>query len=115
MQKHSISFLNAFTGIWTAVVTQSNIRIHFIIGSIVMFMSVYYEVSVDQVLHLILAIALVMTTEMINTSLEFLADAVTLEFDAHIKKAKDVAAGAVLISSLFAIIVGLFIFLPKII
>ena len=62
-----------------------------------------------------MAISMVMLAEMINTSLEFMADAVTLEHNENIKMAKDVAAGAVLITSIFAAVIGMFIFIPKII
>lgn len=115
MKKHTISFINAFKGIWTAITTQSNIRIHFVIGSVVLFAGVYLQISVDHIIDLLLAISLVMTAEMVNTSLEFMSDAITLEQNINIKWAKDVAAGAVLLSAIFAIFVGLMVFLPKII
>jgi diacylglycerol kinase len=112
MKKHTISFINAFKGIWKAIVTQTNIRIHFIIGSIVIFASVYLQLSIDHVISLILVIALVMVAEMVNTSLEFMSDAITLEHNDNIKFAKDISAGAVLMAAIFAIFVGLMIFLP---
>lgn len=115
MKKHTISFINAFKGIWMAIITQANIRIHFIIGSLVIFASVYFHLSLDEVIDLLFAISLVMVAEMINTSLEFLSDAVTLEHDENIKLAKDISAGAVLISAFFAALIGLIIFVPKII
>jgi len=115
MKKHTISFINAFKGIWTAITTQFNIRIHFVIGSIVLFFGAYLQISIDHVIDLLLAISLVMTAEMVNTSLEFMSDAVTLEQNVNIKRAKDVAAGAVLLSAIFVIFIGLMVFLPKII
>ena len=113
MSKHTISFKNAFIGIWTAITTQANIRIHFIIASLVMLAAVYLEVSLDQVLDLVVAISIVMLAEMVNTSIEFLCDAVTLEHNENIKRAKDVSAGAVLISAIFAALIGLVVFIPK--
>ena len=115
IHKHKISFIHAFQGIWTALTTQVNIRIHFLVGSIVLFLSVYLHISTDQIIALVMAISMVMLAEMINTSLEFMSDAVTLEHDENIKMAKDVAAGAVLITSIFAAVIGMFIFIPKII
>lgn len=115
MHKHTISFINAFTGIWTAITTQINLRIHFLIGSIVLFLAVYLHVSNDQVIDLILAISMVMLAEMVNTSLEFMSDAITLSENENIKMAKDVAAGAVLLTAIFAAIIGLFIFIPRLI
>ena len=113
MSKHTISFKNAFIGIWTAITTQANIRIHFIIASLVMLAAVYLEVSLDQVLDLVVAISIVMLAEIVNTSIEFLCDAVTLEHNENIKRAKDVSAGAVLISAIFAALIGLVVFIPK--
>ncbi len=113
MHKHKISFQNAIIGIWTAVTTQVNIRIHVLIGSLVLFAAVYLELSLDHILDLLLVIALVITTELVNTAIEATCDAVTLDHHPQIKIAKDVAAGAVLFVSVFAILVGLIIFIPK--
>lgn len=115
MKKHTISFINAANGIWTAIITQANIRIHLVVGSIVLFSAVYLQLSFDDVIDLVFAVSLVITAEMVNTSLEFMSDAITLEHNENIKRAKDVASGAVLISAIFAAIIGIMIFLPKII
>ena len=112
---HTISFQNAFRGIWTALTTQLNIRIHFLIGSLVFFAAVYFKIPFAEVLVLILTISLVMLAEMVNTALEFLSDAVTLSQNEFIKHAKDVSAGAVLLTSIFAILIGSMIFIPKLI
>lgn len=113
MKKHTISLMNAFKGIWTAIITQSNIRIHVFFGSLVIFLSAYLHVTFSEITNLLLAIALVMTAEMVNTSIEFMSDAVTLEHDDNIKLAKDVAAGAVLVAAMFAALIGIIIFVPK--
>ena len=115
MHKHTISFVNAIRGIWTATITQANIRIHLIAASLVLFLSVYLHISLDQIIDLILVISMVILAEMINTAIEFIADAITLEHNDYIKHAKDISAGAVLISVIFAIVVGVIIFLPKLI
>ena len=112
MLKHTISFQNALRGIWTAVSTQANLRIHFLIGSLVFFSAVYLEVPFAQILVLILSISLVMLAEMINTAIEFLCDAITLDNNLYIKYAKDVSAGAVLLSAIFALLIGVMVFLP---
>lgn len=113
MLKHTISFKNAFIGIWTAITTQTNLRIHFVIASFVLITAVYLEISLDHILALIVAISIVMLAEMINTSIEFFCDAVTLEHNENIKRAKDVSAGAVLLSAIFAALTGLVVFIPK--
>jgi diacylglycerol kinase len=61
---------------------------------------------------LVLAIGMVVCTEAMNTAVEVLADRVTLEQDQSIGITKDLAAGAVLLSSLAAVVVGLLIFIP---
>jgi diacylglycerol kinase len=113
MRKHTISFINASKGIWTAITTQSNLRIHFLAGSLVLLLATYLQISLDHIIDLILVISLVITAEMVNTSMEFMCDAVTLEHNENIKFAKDVSAGAVLISAIFAVLIGLVIFIPK--
>lgn len=113
MHKHTISLKNALTGIWTALNSQVNIRIHVVIGSLVLLASVYLKLSLDHILDLLLVIALVITTELVNTSIEATCDAVTLDHHPQIKIAKDVAAGAVLFVSVFAVLVGMIIFIPK--
>lgn len=113
MSKHTISFKNAFIGIWTAITTQTNIRIHFVVASLVLIVAVYLQLSIFNILVLVLAIALVMLAEMVNTSIEFLCDAVTLQHNENIRLAKDVSAGAVLISAIFAALIGLVVFIPK--
>ncbi|MFH2085790.1 MAG: diacylglycerol kinase family protein [bacterium] len=113
MLKHTISFRNAFCGIWTAIITQNNIRVHFIIASLVIFSAAYLHLSMSEILMLILTIGLVMVAEMVNTAIEFFCDAITLEHNEYIKQAKDVSAGAVLISAIFAALIGIIIFVPK--
>ena len=111
---HTISFKNAFKGIWIAVTTQNNLRVHFLLGSLVIFAAAYLRLSIQHVLVLVLAISQVMVAEMVNTSLEFLSNAVTLDQNNFIKYAKDVSAGAVLLSVIFAILIGFMIFIPAI-
>lgn len=115
MSKHTVSFQNAFRGIWTAITTQSNIRIHFLVASFVLLAGVYLRVSLAEVTGLLMAISLVVFAEMINTSIELLGDAITLKQSNYIMHAKDVSAGAVLLSAIFALLIGLIVFIPKII
>lgn len=112
--QHTISFRNAFKGIWTAVTTQNNLRVHFFVGSLVLFGAAYLRLSIQHVLVLVLAISQVMVAEMVNTALELLSNAVTLEHNNFIKYAKDVSAGAVLLSAIFATLIGFMIFIPAV-
>lgn len=115
MLKHTISFQNAFRGIWVAITTQANLRIHFLIASFVLVTATYLHCSIFEMLVLVLTIMVVMLAEMINTAIEAVCDAITRETHQGIKAAKDVAAGAVLVSAIFASIIGCMIFLPKLI
>lgn len=118
MHKHVISlstFRNAFIGILTTVITQVNMRIHFSIAALVFLLAIYFKVSLFEGLILVLTVALVMVAEMVNTAIEYLADTVTMEKNEGIRKAKDIAAGGVLISAISSVIIGLLIFIPKII
>ncbi len=115
MLTHTISFKNAFRGIWTALTTQVNLRVHFLIGSLTLIFAVYLAIPISQILILVLTIALVMLAEMVNTAIEFFCDAITLDQNDFIKHAKDVSAGAVLLTAIFALIIGLTVFLPHII
>lgn len=114
MHRHTISFKNAFYGIWTALVTQVNVRIHFLLGSLVLLAAALLHLPLSSVLDLVLTIAIVLVAEMANTAIEALSDAVTREHNPYIKQAKDVAAGGVLLAAILAIIVGLIIFFPYI-
>ena len=72
----------------------------------------FFCVSPSEWCLLVLAIISVWTAEALNTAFEFLADVASPEFHPLVKKSKDVAAGAVLISAIGAVIIGLLIFVP---
>lgn len=110
IRQHTISFHNAAMGVWTAVRTQANIRIHLVATIVVIALGIYFHITPLESIVLILTIAMVIVAEMFNTALEFLSDAVTRENNEFIKRAKDVSAGAVLTTALFAILIGLVIF-----
>jgi len=77
--------------------------------------SVYFQLSPDEWRWIILAIALVWLAEALNTAIERLADAITIEPNENIGYAKDVAAGAVLAAAIISVVIGLTIFLPRLI
>lgn len=115
MYRHTISFRHALSGIYTALLTQPNLRVHLLIGSLVLFAAVALRLSILNLTLLLLVIGLVITTELINTAIEAACDAVTTDHHPKIKLAKDVAAGAVLFVSFFAVIMGIIIFIPALI
>ncbi len=89
-----------------------NARIQLVIFFLVLVAGFIIELNRFEWLWLLMASTIVMALEAMNTSIELLADVYTLEFNQKIKQVKDIAAGAVLIASIFAAIVGVVIFLP---
>ena len=111
---HNISFRNAFNGILLAFRTQPNFRFHCIFFILINIASYIYNINYFEYLSVILISAFIVALEMINTSLEALGDEIANnEYKKLIGVAKDVAAGAVLVTVLFAIYIGSMIFLPK--
>ncbi len=108
------SFNYAFEGIIYTLKTQRNMRIHFVIAILVLFCSIFFELSKVETLILFFTIALVIVTEMINTAIETTIDLITDKYHELAKIAKNVAAGAVLISTVNSIIVAYIIFFEKI-
>jgi undecaprenol kinase/diacylglycerol kinase (ATP) len=109
------SFDYAFQGLKTFFLTQHNAWVHCLAALIAIVLSCILHISTTEWLFVILAIGLVFITEMLNTAIEFLCDAITLETHPQIKKTKDVSAAAVLLASVVAAIIGLIIFIPKLI
>ncbi len=91
---------------------EHNARIHLLAAAIVIAGGIIFSVSLFSWVLLVLAIGLVFIAELINTSLEHLADVVSPEKNEKIKKAKDLAAAAVLVSAIMAVVIGLVVFLP---
>ena len=100
------SFNYAFEGIIWVLRTQRNMRIHFGIAIVILILAFAYDVTRLELIALMLAIAFVLITEMINTAVEAATDVATTSFDPLAKLAKDIAAGAVLIASVNAIVIG---------
>lgn len=108
------AFLAAANGVRELIRHEAHARIHCLATLLVMIAAVLFKVSAAEACALILTIALVWTAEALNTALESLADAVSAEYSPRIKRVKDFAAAAVLLSAIGAAGVGVIIFLPKI-
>src|SRR5437879_10582990 len=100
----------AVEGIIHVLRTQRNMRIHFLAGVAVLVAGIAIGVSKLELIGLLLAIAFVFITEMLNSALEQAIDVATTSFDPLAKLAKDIAAGAVLIATVNAIAVGYLVF-----
>ena len=106
------SFRHAFRGIGTMLVSQHNAWIHLAATLFVFVLGAYFHLSRMEWCAVALAVVSVWVAEAFNTALEFLADAVSPERHPLVGKAKDVAAGGVLIAAIGAVAVGLLIFGP---
>lgn len=106
----------AITGIITAFKEERNMRKHMISAILASIAGAVFRISAIEWLFLLLAIFLVITFEIINSAIENVVDlASNYHFSMLAKNAKDMAAGAVLIISGYAVLTGLIIFVPKII
>jgi undecaprenol kinase len=106
------SFRYALNGLKTALKDQPNFLIHCLIGSIAIAMGAFFDIAQVDWLVLFLVIGIVLTVELTNTAIEEIVNSFTDQIHPAAKKAKDVAAAAVLVSSISAVIIGLIIFLP---
>jgi len=107
------SFRYAFTGVTHLIRHEHNAWIHLIATLVTLSAGFYFELERIDWALVVLAISLVWLGEGLNTAVELLANAITTEQHPLIGHAKDVAAGAVLISALGAAVIGLLVFLPK--
>jgi len=111
--KISESVNYALEGIVTAIKTERNMRIHIFAGILVAVLSLIFGVTGSDLKSLSFAITLVFLAELLNTAIEASVDISTTRYHPLAKKAKDVAAGAVLIASLNALVIGYIIFSKK--
>jgi diacylglycerol kinase (ATP) len=108
-----ISFKYAWSGVRYAFITQRNFRIHTIIGTLAISLSVFLQLRPDEIAVICLTSGLVMTLELLNTAIESVVD-LTVKQSYHelAKIAKDCAAGAVLVSALASVLIAGVLLLP---
>ena len=109
------SFGYAFKGIDDVIKHEPNKKIHVVVAILVVIMAFILKVSIIEWIILVLLIGAVLAAETINTTIENLVDMYTKEYDEKAKIVKDTAAGTVLILAITSAIIGLIIFIPKII
>jgi len=102
----------AVAGLRFVIRNEHNARIHLAVALIVVMIGAFYKISVADWLVLILAIISVWFAETINTAFEYLCDVVSPQKNNSVRHAKDIAAGAVLITATGAAIIGMIIILP---
>jgi diacylglycerol kinase len=115
IKKRAQSFKYAFNGLRILLYEESNAWLHLCIAICVLAAGFVFKISIEEWIILFFCIGFVFALELLNTAIENIADFVSKEYHDSIKKAKDLAAGAVLIGAIAAAIIGLIIFVPKII
>ncbi len=109
------SFKYAFEGLFTAFKTERNMKIHIIIMLLVILMGFLLKITTLEWIICIILFSIVIAGELFNTAIETVVDMIMPHKDEKAKIAKDVSAGAVLILAIGSAIIGLIIFIPKII
>lgn len=106
------SFGYAFEGLYTLLREQHNAWVHLLATVVVIGAGLWFGIATSDWLFIALAITGVWVTEALNTAVELLCDVASPEFHPLVKKCKDIAAGAVLLSAVGAIVVGALVFWP---
>jgi len=114
MKKIRNSFKYAIEGIWTSFKTERNMKIHIFIMILVIIAGIILKINKSEWIICIILFAIVIGSELFNTSIETIVDMVMPEKNEKAKIAKDVSAGAVLVVAIEAAIIGLVIFVPRI-
>jgi undecaprenol kinase/diacylglycerol kinase (ATP) len=114
MLKFIKGFGYAFSGVAYAFKTQLNFKFHVAALLLTVLAGWYFKLSVNEWLWIVVASAIVLITELINTAIEVLVDLVSPDYNPKAKIIKDVAAASVLMAAIGSAIIGLIIFIPKI-
>ena len=113
--KRLISFKYAINGINYVLKTQHNFRIHIVAAITAIILGFILNITKTEWIAIILVISIVLALEIINSAIEMIVDLISPEIQKKAGLIKDMAAGAVLIASIGALIIGIIIFLPKLI
>jgi len=105
---------HARSGIKLIFKNERNFRIDLVVALIVIIMGFIFRISHTDWIAISLVISIVFVAETVNSAIEALCDTVSLEYKVNIKYAKDVSAGAVLVSALVSVITGMIVFIPYI-
>lgn len=112
LRRHHISFKNAARGIWWALTSQPNFRVHLALAAAALILGWYLGVTKIEITIIVFTIVLGLAAEMVNTSLEAMTDLITREWREEAKIAKDVSAGMMLVVAIGAVVVAIIIFGP---
>ena len=119
MEKKNKKLINSFKcaiqGIIQAMKTERNVKIHITIMILVIISGIVFKIAKQEWITCIKLFGLVISLELVNSAIETTVDIAMPEISEKAKNAKDIAAGAVLVSAISSAIIGLTIFIPKII
>lgn len=104
------SFNNAINGIIAAIKSERNMKIHVFAAIVVFILSLLFDISKTEFMIVCIAVSMVIVSELFNTAIEEIVDMITTGYHPKVKIIKDVAAGAVMASTFFAVIIGYFVF-----
>jgi diacylglycerol kinase len=110
--KFIAGFGYALSGLWYALRTQRNVRVHVAIAILAITMGIVLRISAEEFAMIFIAIASVFIAEMFNTVFELCVDLASPQYHPLAKRAKDIAAGAVLLSAMLAVVIGLLVLGP---
>ena len=113
MKKRIRSFVYAGRGIRLVFSSEANMKIHIVVATLVVICGFIFNINTTEWIACLLCIGLVFGAEMINTAIENVVDLASPDYQELAGKAKDIAAGAVLICAIVSVIIGILIFLPK--
>ena len=113
MKNRLLAFVFALRGIKHGWKREVHLRIHTLAAVVAIMLGILLRIKLWEWCVVLLSIGIVISAELMNAAIERLADRITKEKDPLIGQAKDLAAGAVLIVSLVALVLGMIIFLPK--
>ena len=109
-----LSFQHAFQGIFTCFIQERNFKIHITASMAVFILNFILRISILEWCIILLCIGLVLAAELFNSAIERTIDLKTLDYHPLAKSGKDMAAGAVLIAAFISSLIGLLIYIPKI-
>lgn len=108
------TFKNARKGIRLVIKSEINIRIHIFVALLVILSAMFLNFNYIEICLLVLVIGLVIVTEMLNSAIEFALDSIYHnKYSRMVGMAKDISAGAVMFASFISILVGIILFMHK--
>ena len=115
ISKRFKSFEYAFNGLKILIREEHNSRIHILGAMVVLIAGYFYQLSAFEWIAIVFAIGLVIVLEIFNSAIENISDFISPGQDDRIKRIKDLSAAGVLVGAITAAIIGLIVFVPKII